>query len=142
MGEYTTMGLLDAVSINFQKNLENLRMELQMCESYHYASIEYREETLQRVHKKIQKAEQDILSLKERLDDTAMCAICYDDIKERVILTCCHKSYCMVCISSCLIRKSECPYCRKKVTTNDLIHVNDEMDTEVPIEEEEDVKAV
>lgn len=136
MGEYTTSGLLDAVSTNFNMNLENLRLELQMCETYHYASAEYRQEAIQRVQKKIEKVELDILSLKDRLEDSSMCAICYDDIKERTILTCCHKSYCLICISQCLSRKSECPYCRKKVNLSELIHVNDEMDLVKEVEED------
>jgi len=134
MGEHTTTGLLDAVSTNFQMTLENLQSEMHMCETYHYATPGSREEAVQRVQKKIDKVKQDMEELRLRLEDTEMCAICYDEIVERTILTCCHKSYCLVCISQCLSRNAQCPYCRSKVNAGDMIHVNDKMEEDLQVE--------
>lgn len=63
--------------------------------------------------------------IKERLQST-MCCICYSDPENKTIVKCCQNSFCFKCISIWLGTKAICPYCKARLTTNDLLIWSDE----------------
>ena len=63
--------------------------------------------------------------IKERLQST-MCCICYSEPENKTIVKCCQNSFCFKCISIWLGTKAICPYCKARLTTNDLLIWSDE----------------
>jgi superfamily II DNA or RNA helicase len=64
----------------------------------------------------LQNIEEKIECLKERLEESNICSICYCDIKSRVITVCCKNSYCDTCLSVWMDKSPDksCPTCRDK----------------------------
>jgi hypothetical protein len=59
--------------------------------------------------------------IRERLVTNSMCPICYDNIEDKVILTCCKNTFCEECIFLSLKTRKECPLCCATIKSNDEI---------------------
>lgn len=57
--------------------------------------------------------------IKKKLDDNS-CAICMDDITERVIMNCCSASYCSECAFKWVNNEGTCPNCRADANINTM----------------------
>ena len=85
---------------------------------------------LQTCKHEYKKANEKLQCMCERLKENQVCFICYDDIQNKLITTCCQNSFCLDCITAWLAKKQECPYCRSKdiqiVKCNVLEELEDE----------------
>ena len=89
-----------------------------------YVNENSKKETLTKIKIKIAELENKLKSIKEKLDESNNCSICYDDLEniENVTISpCCNTKYCFCCISKCLSIKSQCPFCRSNLSINSLI---------------------
>jgi SNF2 family DNA or RNA helicase len=59
--------------------------------------------------------------IENRLVENNQCPICYDDPTNITIVDCCKTAFCLECITMCLKHKTECPHCRAKLGTHNLI---------------------
>lgn len=59
----------------------------------------------------------------DRIQKEDFCIICYDkvNLQEKTITRCCDIPFCISCIIPWLRDNSKCPYCRKQITDNDII---------------------
>ena len=86
-----------------------------------YSSIQSKEQAIKKIKDDIKKLEEQIEQIKKRLLETESCPICYDTIKNRIIVKCCNNPYCYECIMMSINHKPNCPLCRKKICKDDII---------------------
>lgn len=114
-------GLIKIVTRDLEKNLNNKKIELQAKQQMTYSNIQLKEQAIKKIKDDIKKLEEQIEQIKKRLLDTESCPICYDTIKNRVIVKCCNNPYCYECIMMSINHKPNCPLCRKKICKDDII---------------------
>ena len=114
-------GLIKIVTKDLEKNLNNKKIELQAKEQMTYSSIQSKEQALKKIKEDIEKLEDQIEQIRKRLLDTESCPICYDTIKNRIIVKCCNNPYCYECIMMAINHKSSCPLCRNNICKEDII---------------------
>jgi hypothetical protein len=109
------------ITLNLNKNLEN--------EKKHYAYIDSLEidsadktERLLKITNKIKDLENSITHVLDRIniDKNNTCPICCDNLSKPIAsVVCCHRLFCMNCITKYFNSKSnkvgECPFCRTKI---------------------------
>jgi SNF2 family DNA or RNA helicase len=63
---------------------------------------------------------------------SSRCSICLEKRREPILLTCCQNIFCGECVLRWFQKNSSCPLCRKPITTEHLIYVNNhcQQDTE------------
>ena len=94
-----------------------------------YVNAKAKEEVLGKLKQKISELEYKLESIKEKLNDSNNCSICYDemeDIEHKSVSPCCNTKYCFECISTWLHQNNQCPFCRAKIGFNSLIIVTDD----------------
>lgn len=124
----TKDNVIDLVSNDIKKEIHNKEREKE-----YILSLDIPEETKS---SKIKTLDIDIKSKKEKLDNltqriselnTKMCPICMYDIEHPIMLSCTH-SYCASCIVKWISTNMNCPECRCKIDTDNMISVVNEND--------------
>ena len=105
--------------------LSNLDVRLRMMDEMQFMDIHEKDRELQSITKQRGELTHKIDLIKERIQNT-MCCICYDEPENKTIVKCCQNSFCFKCISTWLGTKANCPYCKARLTTNDLLILSKE----------------
>ena len=121
----TSDNLITSVTESLEKRIHNLRVEKQMKESMIYSNEEQKTKTIEKLEVSIRDIQYKIQTLTERITQNDMCAVCYDSIKNKTLLDCCHNSFCFMCITTWLSQSTKCPYCRKTVTSSNITVVTE-----------------
>jgi SNF2 family DNA or RNA helicase len=126
-----TTSLIDAVTKNIQKELVRLRATYEFKSSLEYASVTAKEFALKSLEEKIQRAEESVKNIQERIEGfkQEMCPICYDEPNEPLITPCCSRIFCGECILKCITRTPACPMCRSDIQIKRLTKVVSTKDT-------------
>lgn len=67
-----------------------------------------------------------IASIRERIVDSAACGICYGDLDNKTITSCCSHAYCFKCINTWLSgQQKTCPICKSHLDVSGLLVVRD-----------------
>jgi GTPase SAR1 family protein len=68
-----------------------------------------------------------IHSIRERITGCNACGICYDDLDNKTVVTCCSHAYCFKCINMWLSsRQKFCPMCKAHLDLSKLLVVNEQ----------------
>lgn len=120
-----TGSLVEAVTMNLQKELERLRKTYDFKASMEYATAKAKEEALKALEDKMKQKEAAIKSIQERIEGfkQEMCPICYDEPSEAMVTPCCSRVFCGGCILTCLTRNATCPMCRTAISPKGLVKV-------------------
>ena len=117
--------LVSLLTTEFQNKLQNLKIELDAKRMMVYSSADAKKKSLEKIEVKIKDLESKIDCIKKRVLETEGCPICFDEIKNRVILTCCGNPFCYECITLSLNTKNSCPLCRSQVCKHDMVFLQD-----------------
>jgi SNF2 family DNA or RNA helicase len=92
---------------------------------------------LRNIDSEIAVSKRKLEDLTQRISElkTKMCSICMFEMDKPIILKCTH-SYCGVCIMKWLEKNMNCPECRMKIDTNDLIAIKSGNDKNEVVEAE------
>lgn len=114
--------LVDAVTENRKKELARLKREYDFKASNEYRTPQAKEEALANQKAKIDRLEEQIKSIKERIENfqKEICPICFDEPQDALLTKCCQRVFCAACILQSLSRKLDCPLCRKTTNPSDL----------------------
>ena len=124
--KYTENDLIKGVTKDLEIKLDNLMIELEMKSKMTFSSEKAKEESIKNMDQKIEVVKNKISSIKEKLNRSNVCSICYDEVNNTTISPCCNTKYCFECISTWLHQKKQCPFCRASIDFNSLIIVTDE----------------
>ena len=117
--------LIQGITQYLETQLQNLNIELEMKSKMTFSSEKAKEESLEKIISNQKVINHKIESIKEKLESSDMCCICYDDLNNTSITPCCNSKYCFECISKWLHENKHCPFCRSKCDFNSLIIVTD-----------------
>jgi SNF2 family DNA or RNA helicase len=118
-------GLISAVTKDLQSKLDNKIIELEMKSKMSWSNEVAKKETLGKISNKIDELKQKISNIKEKLDDSSHCNICFDvDLECPAITPCCNTKFCFECITKWLVEKPSCPFCRASLGTSNIIVVD------------------
>jgi SNF2 family DNA or RNA helicase len=124
----TSVNLVEAATLEREKELERLKKTLAFKESNDYSTPMAKEMALNNLKTKIASVEEQLKVFRERLSTTEECPICYEDPKAAAatLTPCCHRIFCGECILNSLTRRLACPMCRTNIQTNQLVRLVDE----------------
>jgi hypothetical protein len=111
--------IIDVVSFNLVKRLENEKMKLAYKETLNYSNNNEKQKALEFQEKIVKDLEEKITMIKNRIDTTALDPITYEEIEYPVITKCCQNKFEFTSLFEYMnlqIKKNkpvECPLCRK-----------------------------
>lgn len=118
--------LIKEITKDLQQKLDNKKIELDMKLRMTYSNKKAKEEAILRVELGIKHYTDKINSIKEKLDETSRCVICYsDEVENPTVSPCCNTKYCCKCISKWIATNPNCPFCRNQLSYSSLIVVCD-----------------
>jgi hypothetical protein len=131
--------LIEAVTKDFEDKLKNKQIELQMKSQMTYSSENAKKESIDKIKAKIVDLEIKIDGIKSKLNDNNLCTICYDDIENKSVTMCCNTQFCVECITHWLSQKSDCPFCRARISSNNICVITDSVSAKKKEENESTV---
>jgi SNF2 family DNA or RNA helicase len=131
--------IVDIMIQKYSKIVANLNLKFNYAENYIYDNEDDKEAELKKIKSKINEGNMKINLIKERINESNTCSICYDDMANKTITKCCQNSFCFKCINIWLGKNSVCPMCKTSLKATDIFSVVDEVGeimTDTNIEEE------
>lgn len=113
----------------FSRQVTNIRLHIQTTNAMMYDVETDRECELARLQAQLDNALRKIDTIKQRIETSDMCSICYDDISQKAIVPCCQNAFCFKCISMWVSNKHTCPLCKNVAVFGDLFVVDNEAST-------------
>jgi len=139
-------GLIDAVTKDLQNSLENKYIELEMKSKMNWSSEQAKKESLAKIQLKINELKMKISNIKEKLEDSTHCNICFNTEMEcPTIVPCCNSKFCFECVTTWLVKSNSCAFCRAKMSPSNLIVIDDSAEienTEKELDKMETLKAL
>jgi hypothetical protein len=120
--ESSPMSLIEAVTMNQHKELHRLEATLEFKKTLEYSTPALKESALESLQIKIKSLKDQISSLQKRIEgvDNETCAICYETVSAPTCVPCCKHFFCGGCILEALKRNTACPFCRAKISVQEL----------------------
>lgn len=120
--ESSPMTLIEAVTLNQHKELHRLEATLEFKKTLEYSTPALKEAALEALQIKIASLKEQIASLQKRIEDVdnETCAICYETMSAPTCVPCCKHFFCGGCILESLKRNTACPFCRAKISVQEL----------------------
>lgn len=122
--------LITVVTKDLLDELHNKKIELDAKQNQIFSSSKAKEESLKKTFEKIKEIEIKIDNLKEKLESSSTCPVCYDSIENTALCGVCNTRFCLECItmwiSSASHESAKCPFCRGVITNESLIVVSNE----------------
>jgi hypothetical protein len=123
----------------YNKQVSNIQLRITMTSEYIYDTERDRENELLSLNKRMEDIKTKIRMISERIHNSDICSICYDDIENKAVTRCCQNSFCFKCIHIWLSKKAVCPLCKEKLLSTDIFTVlNNEASTSTSIEMEDE----
>jgi SNF2 family DNA or RNA helicase len=113
--------IISVVVDKYKKQINNIQVRISMLDQLHYEDPNERTREATNLANKQKEIERVIKMIEERIVNTNMCNICYDDHDNKTIVNCCQNTFCFKCINLWLSKKAMCPLCKSVINTNDLL---------------------
>ena len=120
--------LVDVVTRDISKNLHNAELELKMKYQIVFSSKKAKEESIARAEEKVVELRSKIDNIRDKVLKEDLCPVCYDEVQNVTLTSCCNTKYCLECITMCSQKGNKaCPFCRAPLNMKDLIILTDEV---------------
>lgn len=117
--------LIAGITNELEEKLKNYKIQYEMKSQMTYSSETAKNEALIKMKIKIKGVSKKIQSIKAKMEESKMCAICYDNLDNTTVSPCCNTKYCFGCLSKWLHSNKNCPFCRAKLDFDSLVVVSD-----------------
>lgn len=118
-------GMITFVTKKLETQLSDKIKEYEYKSQITFSSESAKQTALENIQKQMDEIKKKIECIKSRILENNTCPICCDDIKNRVIVSCCNNPFCFECISLSLSHQPKCPMCREPITPKDFIVLGD-----------------
>lgn len=117
--------IIDMFISKYKVQIANLNSRINFIHQIETNTEESRNEELKKIKESIVDIETKIQSIKDRIKNSESCFICYEDISEKTILSCCSNSMCFKCIHTWILKTPKCPLCKSQINKESLYIVNE-----------------
>jgi SNF2 family DNA or RNA helicase len=117
-------GIIEIMIQKFSDDIHNLTVQQKAAADMSYANAGDRELRVARFEERRKAIEEKVRSIKERITDTQMCPICYDDIHVKSVTTCCNNAFCFKCIHTWMPLTNSCPLCKSNISAENIYVVS------------------
>jgi hypothetical protein len=124
----TEENIISTLIEKYTKQLTNLQLRLNMTQEYVYDDIREREQECANLTKRIDELRNKVNQIKERVQFSDNCIICYDCIENKTITKCCQNAFCFKCIHMWISKKAMCPICKDRLVGDMLYTVHNNND--------------
>jgi len=120
----TSEHILEVITKKIKKDIHNKKIELEYEQRRIPDDRRLHEEKIKKIKDKINSLEIQFNSIEEKIKTfkEESCPICYDDLIQPMLISCCNNLFCMKCITMC----SKCPFCRMNLDISKGIVISDE----------------
>ena len=112
---------------SFDRKAKNIAFKIEYHKSIEYEDDNVRQNDIERLDIKRRQIVDRITAIRERISSSGTCPICYEDIDDKCVLTCCQNSFCMRCIGKWLSQTSKCPMCKTQNAITDMYVISSEV---------------
>ena len=133
----TEDNIITIVIEKYMADISNINIQIEAINQIIYnndeiINLEERTQRIYKLNKKKKIFEEKIINIKNRIENSKICSICYDEeIINKSIVKCCSNIFCFKCINLWLASKNACPLCKKELDTEDLYLIRDTEDLEI-----------
>jgi hypothetical protein len=133
----TEDNIITIVIEKYMADISNINIQIEAINQIIYnndeiINLEERTQRIYRLNIKKKIFEEKIINIKNRIENSKICSICYDEeIINKSIVKCCSNIFCFKCINLWLASKNACPLCKKELDTEDLYLIRDTEDLEI-----------
>lgn len=113
-------GIIEIMIQKYNDDIHNLLIQQNAASQMSYQSDADREQRIARFEDRRKAIEEKVTSIKNRISDTQVCPICYDDIQNKCVSSCCSNSFCFKCIHMWMNLKSLCPMCKSTLLQDNI----------------------
>ena len=117
----TNKNIFQIVTKNLNEELHNKNLEYEYYKNI-ITNDKKIHDNISKIKEKISQIKIKIESIKNKiyLMNDEYCPICLDKYTKPTVTKCCNNVFCFKCIVTALNSQGTCPYCREKITLNDL----------------------
>ncbi len=113
--------IISVVTQRLEMKIIEFKEELKDKQTKEYTTPKAKQEALERTQKKIQETRNKIKSIEERIKGVECCDICFDDINNPAVTSCCQNVFCFSCLAIAISDKNLCPKCRDSLTLDKIM---------------------
>ena len=130
----TEDNIINIVIEKYLSDISNINIQIEAINQIIYSNdeesnIEQRNQRVSRLNTKKNKIESKITDIKDRIKNSKVCSICFDDdIADKSIVKCCSNIFCFKCINLWLCQKASCPLCKNNLKEDELYLIQDKED--------------
>ena len=121
----TESNIIDLLLEKLDRQLHNYNIRLQMISAQRFDTDQDRVTEEAKVNDKIKELNEKMECIKSRVRTADNCCICYCDLQNRTVTSCCSNVFCFVCINRWLLRSTRCPLCKSLLSVSDLLVVDE-----------------
>ncbi len=122
--------IISVVTQRLEMKIIEFKEELKDKQTKDYITPKAKQEALERTQKKIQETRNKIKSIEERIKGVECCDICFDDINNPAVTSCCQNVFCFSCLAIAISDKNLCPKCRDSLTLDKIMLIKSSKDDE------------
>lgn len=130
--------IIELMIQKYNKAITNFTIKLNYCQHYIYDNENDKQSEIAKITNKIKENETKINLIKQRINESETCSICYEDIENKTITRCCQNSFCFKCINLWLMRSAICPICKSTLDSRNIYSVVNDLTSNIPMEVEEE----
>lgn len=105
------------------KELFNAEARITFTASLEFEDPSQRDHELGRLERRRDELKRRMEGIRNRIKESDMCSICFDNLDNKSITPCCSNAYCLKCISTWLSVNTMCPLCKARLAPKDLLIV-------------------
>lgn len=113
--------IITAALAQFNVELQNAKAEYDFIQRRRYANQAIADAAKARQEARVKRCEDNIRNVKNRIQNTTECSICYSDIRNKTVVPCCNNSFCLSCITTWVTTSPSCPLCKQLLHTTDFM---------------------
>ena len=123
----------------YERQVSNYDVKIEMTKQLQYDDVQEQQNEIQKLEKKKDEVSQKMNMVKERIQNSNTCCICYDDIENKTITPCCQNAFCFKCLNLWLGKNTVCPMCKHKLDSQDIFVVDNQQQLINVVEEDEPI---
>lgn len=127
----TSDNIVQILTKNIMIDINNIELNIVYETNKIYHDENDRVKQLSGLNEKLNILKNKYNNITDILCNNNFCPICYDNITNKTILSCCKNPFCFPCITQSLSVKPICPLCRANITTSNIIVINNELHDEL-----------